>query len=101
MTTVYEQPGVPVVRIMQAATKWISEQLIRWQPGAYQSSPVDGGHFESPYGVKLLPARLETSVTDDQVTYSTSCLVRQPDGSTRTYMISVRVCGTPVGDDHG
>jgi hypothetical protein len=96
MTTVYEQRGIPIVRIMEAAAKWISEQITRWQAGAYRTSEVDGGHFESVYGVKHLPARLETSEATDTVTFSTAIECHQGDGSTRTYRITVTVCGDPI-----
>ena len=92
---VYSQHGIPVLRIMESAAKWTRDQLVRWQPGAYQTSHLEGGHFESVYGVKWAPGQVDMDEPGDQATYSTSCLVRQPDGTTRTYKISIRVCGAP------
>lgn len=98
MSMVYEQRGIPIIRIMEAAAKWISEQITRWQAGAYQTSDRDGGHFESVYGVKHLPARLETNETTDTVSFSTAIEVHQKDGTVRTYKITVTVCGAAIGE---
>lgn len=98
MSMVYEQHGIPIFRIIEAAAKWISEQITRWQVGAYQTSDRNGGHFESVYGVRHLPAQLETSAADDSISFSTALEVHQKDGTTRTYKITIIVSGEAIGE---
>jgi hypothetical protein len=90
MSHVFEQPGVPIIEIMRAATKWIGEQIVRWQPGAYPSSH---GHFETVYGNASTGGALVTDEASDSATYAMTWTVRQPDNTIRTYAVSVQICG--------
>jgi hypothetical protein len=92
--SVWEQPGIPLIRILQTAAHWATDQLVRWQPGAYQTGVTNGGLFESVYGIKHHPSRLETSDTTDTASVITRVDVNLPDHSMRTYIITITVCGT-------
>jgi hypothetical protein len=85
---------VPVVEMSTQALRWVTDQIIRTQPGVYALPHPDGGEvWICPFGSGKSPRVLETSPGLTETSQFVE--VYAPDGSVRRYAVTVLIKEIP------
>jgi len=81
---------VPVVEMSTQALRWVTDQIIRTQPGVYALPHPDGGEvWICPFGSGKSPRVLNTAPGLAETSQIVE--VYTPDGSVRRYAVTVSI----------